>query len=249
MKDLCMKSIKWVIGLGLAISAAYGSAQTPATPATSVSGNLGLVTDYRFRGISQTDRRPALQGGFDLVHPSGLYVGNWNSNIDSALYNGSNLEMDFYGGYRTQLGSVGMDVGAIHYYYPASGKAGTPKIDNTELYIGASFGPFSAKYYHAVSDFFSAPATKNTKYYDLAYSQDLGNGLGINAHVGHQRVSNTPGPAGRITDYKVGVTQDLSGYLLGASYIGTNRDGVFFGPQSRKDIAKDTLVLSVGKSF
>lgn len=245
-----MTNNQWLVSALLAISAACATAQTPA-PASdpTITGNVGLFTDYRFRGISQTDRKPALQGGFDLSHSSGLYLGNWNSNIDSAFYNGSNLEMDFYGGYKTEFGGVGIDIGAIYYYYPGSGKGGTSKIDNTEVYIGASFGPVSAKYYRAVSDFFSVPNTKGSGYFDLAFAHDLGNGLGINAHVGHQRVRNIPGDPGKITDYKLGVTYDLKGFLLGASYIGTNRDGIFLGPQSGKDLAKDTVVLSVGKSF
>lgn len=246
-----MTKNQWLVSALLAMSAVSASAQT-AAPASdlSITGNVGLFSDYRFRGISQTDRKPALQGGFDLSHSSGLYLGNWNSNIDSAFYNGSNLEMDLYGGYKTEIGGVGIDVGAIYYYYPGSGKGGTAKIDNTEVYIGASFGPVSAKYYHAVSDFFSVPNTKNSQYYDLSFSHDLGNGLGINAHVGYQRVKNLPSNVGKITDYKLGVTYDLNGFILGAAYVGTNRDGTnFLGPQSGKDLAKDTVVISVGKSF
>lgn len=246
-----MTNIQWLVGALLTISAASATAQTAApTPDFSVTGNVGLFSDYRFRGISQTDRKPALQGGFDLGHSSGLYLGNWNSNIDSALYNGSNLEMDLYGGYKTEFGGVGIDVGAIYYYYPGSGKGGTSKIDNTEIYLGASYGPVSLKYYHAVSDFFSVPKTKGSQYYDLAFTHDLGNGLGLNAHVGYQRVKTFPSNTGKITDYKLGVTYDLSGFILGATYVGTNRDGNnFVGPQSGKDLAKDTVVLSVGKSF
>ncbi len=244
-----MTKNQWLVSALLAISASANAQTAAPAPALSVTGNLGLFSDYRFRGISQTDRKPALQGGFDLSHSSGLYLGNWNSNIDSALYNGSNLEMDLYGGYKTEFGGVGIDLGAIYYYYPGSGKGGTTKIDNTELYIGASFGPVSAKYYHAVSDFFGVPNTKGSKYFDVSFAHDLGNGLGVNAHVGYQRVRNTPGDPGKITDYKLGLTYDLNGFILGASYIGTNRDGIFFGPQSGKDLAKDSVVLSVGKTF
>ena len=70
----------------------------------TITGNAGVFSDYRFRGISQTDKKPAFQGGFDIGHASGFYVGNWNSNIDSALYNGASLEMDFYGGYKMTAG-------------------------------------------------------------------------------------------------------------------------------------------------
>lgn len=156
--------------------------------------------------------------------------------------------MDFYGGYKTEAGGVGLDFGVI-YYYPGSGKGGTSKIDNAEVYVGASYGRVSLKYSHAVSDFFSVPDTKGTGYLDLGFTQDLGGGCGVNAHAGYQKVRNTPGKAGKITDYKIGVTYDLSGFVLGTAYIGTNRDGIFFGPQSGKDLAKGTAVVSVIKSF
>ncbi|GAP35947.1 TorF family putative porin [Piscinibacter sakaiensis] len=239
-------SRSWAVAGLLALTSIGALAQSTGP---TVTGNLSLVSDYRFRGISQTDKKPALQGGFDFSHPSGFYLGNWNSNLDSAFYNGANLEMDFYGGFKTEVGGVGLDVGAIYYYYPGSGKGGTTKIDNTELYVGATFGPATLKYSHATSDFFGAPNTKNSGYLDLSLAQDLGGGFGVNAHVGYQKVRNVPGAAGKITDYKLGVTYDLSGFVLGASYVGTNRDGIFFGPQSGKDLAKDTVVLSVLKSF
>ncbi len=93
--------------------------QTAAAPAAPTSdwaftANLGLFSDYRFRGISQTNEKPAIQGGFDLGHSSGFYVGNWNSNVSSAQYDGANIEMDFYGGYKHSWDSgFGLDVGAV----------------------------------------------------------------------------------------------------------------------------------------
>ena len=131
--------------------AAPAAAAAPASPHT-FTGNMSVVTDYRFRGISQTFKQPAIQGGFDYGHESGFYVGNWNSNVDSSLYNGANLEMDFYGGYKMSAGPVAFDFGALYYYYPGSGAGGTFKIDNTELYVSAGYGPVSVKYSHAISD-------------------------------------------------------------------------------------------------
>ena len=121
-----------------------------------MTANAGLFTDYRFRGISQTNKQPAFQGGFDFAHKSGFYLGNWNSNVDAGMYNGANLEMDFYGGFKGSFDAFSYDVGALYYYYPGSGVAGSTKIDNTELYIAGGWGPFSLKYSYAVSDFFSA---------------------------------------------------------------------------------------------
>lgn len=235
-------------GVLLAATSLGALAQGAAKP-WSVSGNVGLFSEYRFRGISQTDRDPALQGGLDLVHASGLYLGNWNSNVDSAFYNGANLEMDFYGGYKKSFGGVGLDVGLIHYYYPGSGKGRTVRIKNTEAFVGATWGPVGLKYYHSIGDFFSVPNSDNSGYVDLSFTHDLGGGFGLNAHVGHQRVRNQPRATGRITDWKVGATYDWSGYVLGAAYVDTNRDGVFFGPQSGKDLGKATLLLSVGRTF
>lgn len=233
----------------LALSgAAFAQTKAPE-PDYTISGNMTLASEYRFRGVSQTNKKPTLQGGFDFAHKSGFYLGNWNANVNSAFYNGANIEMDFYGGFKGSFGDVGYDIGAIYYYYPGSGARGTVKIDNTEIYGGLSYGPFSAKYYHATSEFFGAPNTKNSYYIDLAYATDLGDGWGFNAHVGYQHVKNTPAPAGKVTDYKIGVTKDVSGYLVGASYISTNRSGVFFDPTSGKDIGKGTLVLSVAKTF
>ncbi|HRI19242.1 MAG TPA: TorF family putative porin, partial [Burkholderiaceae bacterium] len=83
---------KSTLAILAALAASPCLAQTAAAPAAAAeaespwafTANLGLFSDYRFRGISQTDKKPALQGGFDLGHSSGLYVGNWNSNVDSA---------------------------------------------------------------------------------------------------------------------------------------------------------------------
>ncbi len=141
-----------------------------------MTANAGLFTDYRFRGISQTNKHPAFQGGFDFTHTSGFYLGNWNSNVDAAMYTGANLEMDFYGGFKGSFDAFSYDVGALYYYYPGSGIAGSTKIDNTELYIAGGWGPFTLKYSYAVSDFFSAPDSKGAYYVDgtVAFPVDQG---------------------------------------------------------------------------
>ncbi|HEY6598464.1 MAG TPA: TorF family putative porin, partial [Pseudomonadales bacterium] len=119
-------------------------AQTPAaTPAPdfTLTANVGLFSDYRFRGFTQTDYNPAIQGGFDFAHSSGFYLGNWNSNISSTLYNGAPIEMDFYGGYKHAFGDFTLDIGAIYYYYPGSGEYNPDfKPKNFEAYIGGSWG-------------------------------------------------------------------------------------------------------------
>jgi uncharacterized protein (TIGR02001 family) len=244
-----------------------------ATSDHSITGNIGLFSSYRFRGIDQTFGKPALQGGIDYVHASGIYLGNWNSNVQQgAGYPDAELEMDFYGGYKTNFGSLGLDIGAIHYAYPGSdsavGKVGAATnykdgrvhsggVSNTERYLGASWQFLSVKYYHAISDYFSTPGTRGSSYLDLAVSQELGDGWGVNGHVGRLNFQNQID--GDYTDWRLGVTKDIQGWVMGATYIGTSAKGncataqtyCFANSSGRatKDAGSDTLVVSIGRSF
>jgi uncharacterized protein (TIGR02001 family) len=257
-----------VAALALGAVPAFAQATAPATPAAAavaptpdwtITGNAGLFSDYRFRGVSQTNKNPALQGGFDVGHSSGFYVGNWNSNVDSELYNGANLEMDFYGGYKKSMDGFGFDVGAIYYYYPGSGAGGSLKIDNAELYVGGSFGPVTAKYSYAITDFFSAPNSKGSSYLDLGFTYDVGSGFGVNAHYGYQTLKGDargaeiggafPGP-NNISDWKLGGTYTVDGWVLGLAYVATNRDYTLgTASLSNKNISGNTAVFSISKAF
>lgn len=218
------------------------------------TGNAGVHSDYRFRGISQTYEKPAFQGGFDVAHSSGFYLGNWNSNIDSEFFAGANLEMDFYGGYKGTAAGLGYDVGVLTYVYPGS----KPKIDNTEIYVGSGFGPVSLKFFYPVTDFFGFDDSDGSWYLDASYAYDLGSGFGLVAHVGYQklkgdaRVTETNSTALRssIVDYKFGVTYGLGGFVLGLSYIDTNRNLSFTRNDGRsKTISDGAAVLSLTKAF
>ncbi|WP_263771732.1 TorF family putative porin [Propionivibrio soli] len=264
------------------------SAQTPApTPEHSVTGNIGLVSSYRFRGIDQTYGKPAIQGGVDYAHSSGLYAGNWNSNVSSgAGFPDGNLEMDFYGGYKTSLGDFGLDVGAIYYYYPGSeGRslglhADHGAVSNKELYIGGSWKFLSVKYSHSIDDYFSlrgvdssgtstGKKTRGTGYLEVNANYDLGDGWGVNGHVGHLNLKNVYN--GDYTDWKVGVTKDFNGWVVGLSYVDTNASGKCSGAStyqpycfakswqddggvadlssSNKDAGRGIAILSVTHSF
>jgi len=249
-----------VLAQTAAAPAAPAAAAAP-TPDWTFTGNLGLFSDYRFRGISQTNKKPAIQGGFDLGHSSGFYVGNWNSNVDSEMYTGSNIEMDFYGGYKATFGDFGLDVGAIYYYYPGSGSnpIGSTKINNTELYVGGSWGPVTAKYNYAVSDFFSAPNSKGSSYLDLGFNYEVASGFAVQAHYGYQylkgdarvaEINGTfPGPS-NISDWKLGGTYTIDGWVLGLAYIATNRDYTAgTAALTNRNISNATAVASVSKSF
>ena len=292
-----MKKLALATTLSAAL-AAPAIAQTPdpgqadaapvaATTTAPLTGNLGLFSSYRFRGIDQTFGKPALQGGFDYAHASGFYVGNWNSNVSSgAGFPDGNLEMDFYGGYKATFGDVGIDVGAIYYYYPGSDASGlgiganSGAVNNKELYIGGSWKFLSLKYFYSVDDYFSLRGVdsagvstgKNThgsQYLDLSANYDLGDGWGINAHVGRLNLKNVHN--GDYTDWKLGVTKDLSGWLVALSYVDTNASGncsgastyqpycftnsnsdnhgvITFGSHT-KDAGRAIAVLSVSRTF
>jgi len=270
---------KFVLPLALAASASasgIASAQQAAPAPSPVAGNMTLVSEYRFRGIDQTFGKPAIQGGFDYTHASGVYLGNWDSNVSQgAGYPGGNLEMDFYGGYKKAFGDFGLDVGAIYYYYPGSDANASPglalsnphspgttnsgTVHNFEGYVGGSWKWISLKGFYAFTDYFKVPDTKHTYYIDLSGTYDLGNGWGVNGHVGHLKVHNFS--EADYTDYKAGVTKDLTGWTLGASLIGTNAKGScppsgsqpYCFPNSSftktRDAGRTTVVLSVGKTF
>jgi uncharacterized protein (TIGR02001 family) len=265
------------------------AAAAPASPHT-ISGNVSLVSDYRFRGITQTFEKPALQGGIDYSHASGLYLGNWNSNIsEGAGFPQGNLEMDFYGGWKKSFGDFGLDIGAIYYMYPGTDantargtnftnpsdatKTHTGKIDNKEIYVGGSWKWLSAKWFHALGDYFSLPGTKGTNYLDLAANYDLGGGWGLVGHYGKLKSKGwsvgTDATKMDYSDWKIGVTKDIGGWLFGASYIDTDAAGScnpanvgFYcfgndlpntGPGTAgvkfKDAGSSTIVFSVSKTF
>ncbi len=239
-------------------SISFAQAAAAASPLT---GNLALVSDYRFRGLSQSYLLPAIQGGIDWSHSSGLYLGNWNSSVSGNQYaNGASLEMDFYGGYKMPLGDVTLDFGGLYYYYPGAyynGFAGKPKYDNFEVYVGAAMGPFSAKLSVAVTDFFGLDETVGGKgssgsyYIDLNYSTEIMPKLTLGAHLGYQNVRNYSDLS--YMDYKLGVTYDWTGWMLGAAIVGTDADKALYfavdGKGNSKQIGKTGLVLSIARTF
>ena len=248
--------------IALALVSAFTApafAQEAAAPVSdhTLTGNVGLFSSYRFRGIDQTMGKPALQGGFDYSHASGIYVGNWNSNVSSyAGYPGGNLEMDFYAGFKKAFGDFGVVVGGIYYYYPGTegaAPANTGVVYNGELYVGASWKFITAKASYAVTDYFNAANSKGTYYLDLGAAYDLGNGWGVNGHVAYLDFANSP--TGDYTDWKLGATKDIGGYVIGLSYIGTDADkSVYTWTNAAKNnqtffAGKNTVVLSVTKSF
>jgi hypothetical protein len=260
---------KSLLSLSMAAALAAPLLATAETP--PVTGNMTIASDYRFRGISQTYLGPAIQGGVDYAHSSGFYLGNWNSNVSSQVYiEGSGIEMDFYGGYRKTFGDIGIDVGSIYYWYPNAKIAGE-RFDNWEIYFGASWKWLSAKYFYALSDYFGLNSgqanaywvhqvtgvplggrggSDGTWYLDLTATVPLTKELSVVAHYGMLEVERYSELDYK--DWKLGVTYDLNGWILGAAYVDTDAPDEWyytFGSRGNRDSGKPTVVFSVTKTF
>jgi uncharacterized protein (TIGR02001 family) len=186
-------------------TAAFSQFKAPP-PDYTITYNVAAVSDYRFRGITQTNGEPSLQGGVDFAHKNGIYLGAFfASNIKWVQqFNGANqgtYEVDLFGGYKTELfKGLGIDVGAITYQYPGndSGVRGTPgaglfsKADTLEYFAGLTMGNVSLKYFVSSGDFLGNLRSDGSTYIDLNAVFDLGNGLTLTPQYGYQTVKNVP---------------------------------------------------------
>jgi uncharacterized protein (TIGR02001 family) len=201
---------------GLACTSAFAEeAAAEAPEASPVTANVTIVNDYRYRGISQSNFKPAIQGGFDYAHESGFYIGNWNSSIswvaDNAFINtgksvSAPIEMDFYGGYKKEFFGEGFasDFGVLQYYYPTSGVVQTANMVNpntTELYAAQNFASGSltgfVKFSYALSSLFGNVNSRGSYYPDLTLNYDTGVwGVALNGHIGYQYVAGNQASKG-----------------------------------------------------
>src|SRR5210317_26155 len=169
----------------------------------SVSYNIGLFSQYIFRGYTQTHGDPALQGGVDIEHSSGFYAGMWGSNVswldDSAAYdNGGSLEIDIYAGYASEIGDTGIsyDVGVLQYLYPGEVSTGIANANTTEVHLGLGYGWFDAAVHVVTSDdawtwgevrSTGQPSAKGSAYYEVNAEIPVGE------LVGHKYLSGVTG--------------------------------------------------------
>lgn len=227
-------------------------------PDHEVSFNIGVASDYRYRGISQTSLDPALQGGADYTHnPTGLYAGTWLSTIkwikdagDIYGYNGKGeVEVDLYAGKKGDIGGgFSYDVGGLYYWYPDNNYSRIGEnADTFELYGKISYGPAYVKYSHALTDTFGNPNSKDSSYLDVGADVDLGSGYTLNLHAGHQKIKGSA--AADYNDWKLGVSKEFFTVNFSLAYIGTDADEDFYVTPSGKFTGKDALVLTATKTF
>ena len=220
-----------------------------------VTGNLGLTSDYRFRGISQSQNAPAVQGGIDYNHSSGFYVGNWNSSVSSQVYtNGSGIESDLYAGWKKDIyKGLTLDVGSYNYLYPrATTSANTgSNFDTYEGFAGLSYGPVAVKYSRTLGNgYFGTANAKGTQYFEANVAYPVTEKISLLAHAGKTNVANSS--TLDYNDYNFGVGYDLQGWNLAAKYYTNGDKTTAFNTANTvngQKLYRNAAVFSVAKSF
>lgn len=248
---------------------------TDAPKELTVTGSVALVSDYRFRGVSQSDEEAALQGGFTVTHESGLYAGTWASNLAGwGAFGGANLELDLFAGYKRQIGGATVDVGLTWYMYPG----GASLTDFAEPYVKVSgtIGPVNllggvayAPKQRALGNFSNTPVSRGQAEDNLYIWADTSVGipktpLTAKAHLGYSE--GNPGlgpngtsvtPTGNYADWLVGVDAVVGPLVFGVAYVDTDigvAESAYLLPNfsSTKDggpIAGGQVVFSVSAAF
>lgn len=233
---------KTLLAVGIAGAALFGVQATAQAASHSegdsfqfpgeFSANVGFVSDYRFRGFTQADSEPAIQGGFDWSHDSGVYLGVWGSNVE---FNDAHIETDFYGGFANEIESFSYDVGLLYYAYPGSsdrfnfnfleGYVGLGyDFDVAAVSIGAAYSP----------DFFGG--TGDALYSNAGVSIPLPGEFALDAGIGYQMIEQ----GSPVTDWSIGLSKSFLGFDFSVSYVDTDQNVVG---------ADATVVFAVSRSF
>jgi uncharacterized protein (TIGR02001 family) len=230
-----------------------------AAPATAVDlgsgfavgGGATLVSDYRFRGISQTNKKFAVQGTFTLSHSSGFYATWWGSSIDDYIAAGSDAENDLILGYKKTFKSTTVDAGVLYYYYPG-GCCGIP-TDFAEPYVKVTqaFGPVSATGTIAYAPKQKALSVGNGKEDNLYLAGDLAYSIpktpiGLTGHFGHSFGPSYLTIGKEYSDWSLGATVTVKNLVAGLSYVDASKN--LSGPTGR-NIAGAGVVASLGVTF
>ncbi|NYT41272.1 hypothetical protein HZY97_10925 [Sphingomonas sp. R-74633] len=251
------------LAVAAAATPAMAQDQTDPAPAITVSGSVGVVSDYKFRGISQTDGNFAVQGGITVSHESGFYIGTWGSSIDDyvTVHGTAHQELDLIAGYKHSFDGVTVDVGAVYYVYPGTRLSGdTSASDFIEPYLSVAYtvgpvtgkvtGNYAPKQKALAIDQGLTGAFKNEDNFYLAGDLSAsipGTPIGLTGHLGHTwGPSWLSGPTSEYTDWSVGATATWKALTFGVSYVDTDTD--FITPTG-KNAAKGAVLGSVSVAF
>ena len=253
-----------ILGVAVLSTAAPAFAQEEAPAPVTINGSVALASDYRFRGVSQSDKEMAVQGGITATHQSGLYAGVWASNLSGwGTFGGANMELDLIGGYKHKLAdSATLDVGLTWYMYPG----GAHETDFAEPYVkltgtagsatltaGVAYAPPQqalGRWYFTGADaaagVYNDPGDKEDNLYlwgDGAYAIQ-GTPLTAKAHIGYTKGNRGLGPnatsvapTGEYWDWSIGVDATYKNLTLNVSYVDTDisrREAAYLQPSFSK---------------
>ncbi|MDX8400911.1 MAG: TorF family putative porin [Gallionellaceae bacterium] len=222
------------------------------------SSNVSLVSDYLYRGISQSGANPAIQGGFDVEHSNGFYAGVWASSIsflgDAGVTN-SGTELDTYFGLKGSAAAIEYDLGFLRYNYPGNYGTST-KADTSEIYGAVSYSIVTAKLSYSLGDTFGVANAQGSTYLELNASYPIADsGVTLSAHYGVQTYQGVDADSNRAAgndptyaDYQLAISKDFSGYELGLAASGTNA-GSFYTSGQNKKLGATSAVMSITRSF
>ena len=238
--------------------------------ASPFTANVSLVNNYLYRGIAQTGGKPAVQGGFDYEHPSGLYAGVFGTN--SSFFNNlyierggaegaanASMELDMYFGFKNRVaGDFNYDLGFLRYNFPGDYAPGTTTGDTNELYAGFGYKWINAKFSYSLGNTFGVKDAAGTNYFEINANVPLAEGLSLGLHTGKQTyvgaTADALAAAGRTptyTDYKIGLTKEFDDYELALAYSKTNAatgPGSFYYVLGR-DLGRRATVVSLTRTF
>jgi uncharacterized protein (TIGR02001 family) len=234
--------------VALFVPTAQAQTATPApAPEHTFAYNVSLSSQYLYRGLTQSNYRPALAAGVDYSHASGFYAGVWASSITWLRNFGissGRVEIDTYLGFKNTVGDFTYDVGYLRYNYPGSVTEGFTKPDTDEIYLAGTFKEYTLKYSHGVSNVFGTADSKNTYYLDLTAAFPLPQSMTLTAHVGRQAFKGPSADAASYTDWKLELGKDFgSGITAAVGYSGTNADKAFYLPPGKSFTGKHTGYL------
>jgi uncharacterized protein (TIGR02001 family) len=258
---------------GIAQTATDHVANKTADSKLPLTGSVNLLSDYRFRGISQTWQGAAVQAGVELALPHGWYLGTSLSNVSTHSYGqGQGLEHDIYGGWRGDIAAGWqLDTGLQHYRYPgarlATDNGSTRRFDTTEFYLGATQGGFSAKWSLALSPYFGlqndtagtafatalAPtgSSRGSQYLDLNYQHALGDGVVLGVHGGYTAVRHYRDAS--YADWRLSLAKTWGAWTASVAYAGTSADAAYYsagnGSGQLRSLGRSGWVLGLSAAF
>jgi uncharacterized protein (TIGR02001 family) len=232
----------------------------------NLTGNMSLTSNYEFRGISLSQNGPAIQGGIDYAHQTGLYIGNWNSSMrgvpnmnNDDVDSNSGTQSNLYAGFKKDVyKGITIDLGTISYLYPTA-SAGGSKINysTNEVYAGVGYGPVAVKYSQTTSNYFGLNNSSGTQYYQADAKQSLGivnsslKDLSVVAHYGYTQVANQSGL--NYNDMNIGLVYAFPGKwdLAARYYTNSSMSNKFkqYNSWNGTNFYQDAGVVTLTKTF